>query len=293
MTAFIHTLKHPRVRELAWICFSEPIIHDPGALACKVTAADFELHEARREALLALDMSPQPLLNHLEENCRSRRLGLVFESYWHFFLQQDEETELIAHNLPVRDGGRTLGEFDVLYFCHRRQQAIHLELALKYFMATPQPLQAGSPMSQWLGPNSRDRLDIKWQRMRDHQLALPATPAGRAALNELGISEIAQEVAVKGWLFYHPERPVEAAPINPAHCRGLWQTLGDFSEREQASDWRYLAKPDWLADFSSATALEAKHWALAEQRPIMLINQAQERRMVAPDTWPENVLAQP
>ena len=128
--------------------------------------------------------------------------------------------------------------------------------------------------------------------MRDHQLALPTKPAAQTVLNELGIDEIEQEVAVKGWLFHHPQRSVEPAPINPAHCRGAWQTHAEFIEAEQESDWRYLAKPDWLADFSSGAALEAKHWALVAQRPIMLINQDQQRRMVAPNNWPDTVLAQ-
>ncbi|MBB3045881.1 hypothetical protein FHR99_000117 [Litorivivens lipolytica] len=293
MNAFIHALKHPRVRELAWICFSEPVLSDLSTLARKVTAARFELHENRQNALLALDHDPEPLLRHLTENCRSKRLGLVFETYWHFFLQHDAETELIAHNLPVRDDGKTLGEFDVLYHCHRRNRAVHLELALKYFMATPEPLQAGSPMSQWLGPNSRDRLDIKWQRMRDHQLALPRKPAAQAVLQELGIPQFEQEAAVKGWLFHHPKRTPEPAPINPDHCRGLWQTHAEFSEQENASDWRYLAKPDWLDSFENAVALEEKHRALTVQRPIMVINEQQERRMIAPDTWPETVLNRP
>lgn len=289
MNEKIRSFKQPLVRQLAWACFSPPLIADFSNLADKVTAPAFELHEDRYRQLMALDADPSPLEHYLAENCRSQRLGLVFESLWHFFLLNDPETELIAHNLPIRDGGTTLGEFDVLYCCRRRQRTIHLELAVKYFMANAQPAKDGNAFSYWLGPNSRDRLDIKWQRMLSHQLALVNTPAAQSALNELGVSGVEQEVAIKGWLFHNRNATVMHSSINPAHQRGLWWPRSQFFDKENLADWHYLVKPQWLADEETATKIDDAVLELSKNRPVMLINTAGERMMLTPDHWPDSI----
>ncbi len=285
----VRAFKQPLVRQLAWACFSPPLIADFSDLADKVTAPAFELHEDRYHRFMALDADPSPLQNYLAENCRSQRLGLVFESLWHFFLQNDPETELIAHNLPIRDKGKTLGELDVLYFCHHRQRAIHLELAVKYFMATEQPAIEDEALSSWLGPNSRDRLDIKWQRMLSHQLALVNRPAAQSILNELAISELEQEVAIKGWLFHHCKVAALSENINPLHERGLWYTRSQFLIEQNPENWLYLVKPDWLADEENAVAIDDSVLALSNRRPVMLINTGGERIMLTPDHWPDSI----
>lgn len=285
----LRSLNDPRVRQLAWACFAPPLIADFSNLAAKVTAPAFELHEDRYRQLLALDAKPAPLHQYLAEHCRSQRLGLVFESLWHFFLRHDPDTELIAHNLPIREQGRTLGELDVLYFCQRRQRTIHLELAVKYFMATPEPRVAGDAFSYWLGPNSRDRLDIKWQRMLNHQLALLATPAAQNALSELALTDIEQEIALKGWLFHHRDGTPLHAAINPQHQRGTWWPTSQFLDEHSLQDWRYLVKPQWFADDKTATDIDASVIALSEKRPVMLINAEGERIMLTPDHWPDSI----
>lgn len=289
MNEKLASLKDPRVRQLAWACFAPPLIADFRNLAAKVTAPAFELHEDRYRQLLALDANPAPLHQHLAEHCRSQRLGLVYESLWHFFLQHDAETDLIAHNLPIREGGKTLGEFDVLYYCHRRHRAIHLELAVKYFMATAEPCVRTDTFSYWLGPNSRDRLDIKWQRMASHQLALLSTPTAQGVLSELSLENVAQEVAIKGWLFHHRDGTPLHADINPQHQRGTWWPGSYFVREHSLSDWRYLVKPDWLADEKSATNIDDAVIALATKRPVMLINHIGERVMLTPDHWPGSI----
>ena len=293
MKDFIHSLQHPRVRQLAWICFSDPLIADfsslAGDLQGKVTAPAFQLHDARRNWLRALDRTPAPLLDYLAQHCSSPRLGLLFESYWHFFLREDPDTTLVANNVPVRAQGRTLGEFDVIYYCHQRRTHVHLELALKFFMATATAPEPKNSLSYWLGPNSRDRLDIKWARMASHQLALVYAPESREILNEFGVDDFVQEAAVKGWLFHHSQ----TIPIHPAihseHPKGIWQTRSEFLESEDPTQWRYLSKPHWLGDWDDSDPLAEKPLRLATERPIMVLTNSGQRRMIAPDNWPATI----
>lgn len=189
------------VRDLAWACFSPPLLISP-TLATDVHNCALTLTEDREQWLRQLDEKPVPLLEHLAQ-ARGTRLGLYFESLWHFFLEQDSQVDLIAHNLPVYEGGQTIGEFDCLYFCHQRQRHVHLELAVKYYLGLHSfgNSAAHSAWNHWVGPAIRDRLDIKLSRLLDHQIQLGRQSAGKQSLQNLGIREPLKEIEIKGYLF--------------------------------------------------------------------------------------------
>jgi hypothetical protein len=162
---------------------------------------------------------------------RDRRLGIYFESLWQFFLSQDEEVELVACNLPVHDGSRTLGEFDVLYFCRRRNCHVHLELAVKFYLGwtrgdAPRDYSA---TRDWLGPDPGDRLDMKVDHLLAHQIQLGGTDAARPLLERLRIDRLAREIEMKGYLF----GPLSAA-IPPPKA---------FDRRQSIHRWRRLGQP--------------------------------------------------
>lgn len=254
-----------------------------------VVTPDLPLTSARREWLSSLDRDDATLRQFMQDHCYSKRLGLVFESLWHFFLREDPATELIAHNIPVRDGNKTLGEFDVLYYCHQTQQAIHLELAVKFFLGLNVNQQTPS-LSHWFGPNRADRLDRKLARLKQHQLPLALSEAGRAALREYDIEAPLQQLQVSGILFHRDNNGTHLS-LNPEHQRGRWQTVDDFVGDSQNSDkqqWRYLAKPHWLeGQYANAAVFTSEYMTLASERPIMAINAAQERLFIVPNQWPE------
>lgn len=249
--------RHRAVRDLAWACFSEPLMLSPALGGADVPLANtgFALNPQRRDWLAELDRSPAPLLAWLDA-APSRRLGLYFERLWQFFLEQDPAVELVAHNLPVRDGGRTLGEFDCLYYCHRRQRHVHLELAVKFYLAHSAGTQSPSPRDCWLGPDSRDRLDLKLQRLLDHQTRLSLHPQGRAVLAKLGIESPLMEMELKGYLF-RPIQQSEQTTGPPAgfnaRCRlSGWLRMAELEARMASADsaggrYQRLPRLHWLA----------------------------------------------
>ncbi len=255
-----------------------------------MTAPQLKLNDQRREWLDRLDCNDTPLRQYMQQHCHSKRLGLVFESLWHFFLREDPATELIAHNIPVRSDSKTLGEFDVLYYCHHTQQAIHLELAVKFFLGLNITQQSPS-LSHWFGPNRADRLDRKLARLSQHQLPLAQCEAGRAALQEYGVDELQQQLQVSGILFHRTQKEASHHSLNTEHQRGRWETLSEFTSQARSNDdlaWRYLAKPGWLEGrFETASNLKPEHIELASERPIMAINAKQERLFIVPNQWPE------
>jgi hypothetical protein len=290
----IRDLQHPLVRDLAWALFSDSLVAlDSGDTA---RPCGLELTARRQRWLTALDGDPVTLSQHVAR-VQPRRLGHYFETLWHFFLERDPDVELIAHNLPVREDGQTLGEFDCIYFCHQRQRFCHLELAVKYYLAWLSPAP-GNPGTLWLGPDSDDRLDRKLARLLDHQSLLAETDAGRAALEKLGVTEPLREIALKGYLFHR--EPKDAIRDCPGE---YWLRQEEFfRQRNYPSEFRFVLLPRlrWLAraDRADDALLHEDLCALLQRREALSrrpnlvaaldgTGEEIERLFVVPAQWPE------
>lgn len=235
---------------------------------------------------------------------------MYFEHLWHFFLQQDPETELIAHNLPVHHQGTTLGEFDCIYYCHRRDCHVHLELAVKYFLAAPRSgnRRTEGAWCDWLGPDNRDRLDLKLDQLLQRQILLGDNPTAKQKLRDLGVVEPAREIAFKGYLF---QSRTAAPPPPPAynHDCHLNHWLGSDQIQSHATElgseaFQILPKMRWLCrarceqprETVSAEQLLSLVAAYFENATYPLLIAAMDKNgvessrfFVTPDTWPEHM----
>lgn len=289
----LQELRSAEVRDLAWSCFSPPLFN-----ACELSADNppgnchFALNAARRQWLRELDAQPEALLDYLAA-ANSRRLGLYFESLWQFFLRSDPQVDLLASNLPVRDGGRTLGEFDLLYFCRQRQRPVHLELALKFYLCAPGA--DGSEWHHWLGPNSRDRLDLKLQRMLDHQIRLSEQAAAREPLAAIGAGAPLRELAIKGRL-YRQQGATGGTP--PAYNRRLqlhcWTHAAGAASALPPGAAVRLARRQWLSPLARSAdggdPAQAGRSARAEQFALLDASGHERQRLfVVADDWPQGL----
>jgi len=296
------------VRDLAWACFAPPLLQveqlaDDGQ---NVASCGLDLNVDRRRWLEQLDREPAPLLDYLgQSDCP--RLGIYFERLWHYFLSRDESVELVAHNLPVRDGQLTLGEFDVIYWCHERRRHFHLELAVKFFLGhrlttTCEPV---SRWHEWLGPNTDDRLDLKVEQLLQRQIRLGERPSAREQLKPLGIVELAQEIAFKGYLFQPLLDPLPAPfAFNSQLALSHWLALTDLERYLQgleAERFLPLPKARWLAPaqpgpgeilFSRVELAQRLHSLLDADRRARLVagfapdGKERYRFFVTTDAWP-------
>lgn len=305
----IYPYQTQEVRDLAAACFSPPLLHI-GQLAGErtgITASTLQLSTERRLWLERLDRDASALLEHLSRH-PTHRLGVYFEQLWHFFLQQDPATELIAHNLPIFDERRTVGEFDCIYYSHQQQCHVHLELAVKYFLGIPRTTNndAVGSAHQWLGLDTLDRLDTKLDQLLQRQSLLGENAAARRKLDDLGIGELAREVALKGCLF----QPVNALPLPPAYntdCEpGTWvelEELSSYCATRDAAMYIVLPKMRWLCTarcIDSRNALDATqlrgwvtHYFERDTYPLLVaaINKNSievSRFFVTPTGWPES-----
>ena len=303
--------KTTEVRDLAWALFSPTVLHSDqlAEKSQQINNCGLTLTPSRQNWLEKLDGEPAPLHEHLN-TLHSSRLGLYFESLWHFFLQEDPGVNLIAHNLPIRQQGRTLGEFDCLYYCFKRERYFHLELAVKYYLSCRNTTIGHGPShwKEWLGPTNTDHLDRKINHLTQHQIQLGNNPAAQDALNELGIDNLAKEIEIKGYLFQSLSDPL---PAPYAHndenrlCRWLpIAELAQYLEKSSEQLFSVLPKTLWLAPTTlknksvearkapSLVALLFEHLS-NRGRPALIAafdpaGYECQRFFVVGDSWPNN-----
>lgn len=297
-------LANPHVRDLAWACFS-PALLTLETLAPEAGATDAKpaLTASRTNWLRQLDQQPQPLLSWLQAR-PATRLGLYFETLWQFFLAEDSDTALLAHNMPVRSSGQTLGEFDCLYYCRRRERPVHLELAVKFYLGHRSTTLGAqeSTAAEWLGPNTVDRLDLKLTRLLTHQSRLSLSPAGRELLSKQGLEQPLREIALRGALFQPAQDALSPPPgYNTALPLGSWQVLRHW-RNEVTAQARFVLLPRlrWLSpvrasnEKQSADELQTQleqHFARGGRPQLVArvddMGCELERYFLASDRWPE------
>ena len=235
LTELLDELRHPAVRDLAWTLLAPPLLRRTPEPQRHPLAASRWRQEPERLAawLREQERQPQHLAAWLAQWPR-QRLGLYYEHLWQFALEQAPDVRLIAANLPVRDGGHTLGELDLLL---RDDDGIHhLELAIKLYLgpspapATGRARRPGPPVTQ-AGTLCR------------HQLPLAATrgsPGAGRPWRRIGRFRIvAERLPVPSWRAGQPAR----------------------RHRATASAWRWLRQRDWPAYLASLAGPQAgQHW---------------------------------
>lgn len=209
------------------------------------------------------DREQLELLSSLVNRKGNPLLGIFYETLWQFLLSQLPDSQVIASNLQVKgeknSQSATLGEYDLIYL--RRNQCIHRELAVKFYLGIPDETgnASGSPWRNWVGPGLKDRLDRKLDRLLHHQALLSETNEGQKTLLKLGIEQpVQKEVLVQGRFFYplYPMNTEESQAVqltevidsdtesktqnhvhrlcqppersNPEHLKGYWLTQNQF-----------------------------------------------------------------
>lgn len=174
-----------------------------------------------------------------------RRLGYYYEEILNSILESSTYIYDIKRNIQAKYANRTVGEFDFIVQTPQ-SGTFHIECAVKFYLCT----YDGTDLSHFEGPNRKDRLDLKWDKLIHKQIRLSETDAGRATIHALNLQAPHTAVLIQGYLFYPFGQPVTTlhASINPDHLRGWWIRN---EHRAQILDdqlrYQILNKPFWLA----------------------------------------------
>ena len=272
--------------DLRWLCHS-PSLVTSDALQCPTVA---ELPVANLEA------------SELESAMRAQqsewfRLGSYFEILIAAYLRCSDRYSDVRTNVAVHDEKRTVGELDFL-LRNQAGETEHWESAIKFYLYAPG--YDPDPNRCFLGPRAVDRLDLKLQRMRTHQLRLSQHPATRAII---GLDDVAHVKAlVRGRLFYPLKMDWQSCCPGtlaaPDHLRGWWSPLESTPELPAAEGYVIARKQDWMTcppacSDSPPLSLESLTRTLHAdiQQPVQVIGVDSEHRelhrgFVVPNRWP-------
>lgn len=251
----LDTLREPAVRDLAWLLLSADLLRaQPPVGALASPFASQQEADATVDWLRALDIDPAELQRDLGAT-RITRLGRYAERLLGWFLQHGPAARLVAAGVPLRRAGVTLGECDFLVQTQQGAR-LHWELAVKCYLhagesrvqsATQPATQPVARLADYVGPNLKDRFDLKLAHVLNHQLPLSA----REEFASVGYEgPWTPQMFIKGWLFYRAgETPADPAELDPSHGRGWWVTRNDWPDfaAAHAETWRALPRLEWLA----------------------------------------------
>ncbi|WP_310134673.1 DUF1853 family protein [Paraburkholderia terricola] len=298
------SLRDAAVRDLAWLLLSADLLRAQPPVGALANPFETPLEAAATvDWLRALDAAPEPLHRDLAAT-RVTRLGRYAERLLAWFLQHGPAARLVAASVPLRRAGVTLGECDFLVQTQQGARQ-HWELAVKCYLHAG---EGRARLADYVGPNLKDRFDLKLAHVLNHQLPLSAREEFASVGHE---GPWAPRMFIKGWLFYrHGETPSDPVELDPAHGRGWWVTRGDWPAFAAAhgQSWRVLPRLEWLAprhherdEAWSAGAAFVDAESLAAQishqpGPTMVAafvsdgtgaSIERSRGFIVPDEWPE------
>ncbi|TXC78632.1 DUF1853 family protein [Luteibaculum oceani] len=163
----------------------------------------------------------------------TKKLGYLAEDFFEKYLADSSRYAPIRRNIQIIEQGITLGELDFIIEDLPSGNLIHLELAFKFYLWNP---QLGTEFCAWIGPNNKDRLDLKLEHFKTRQI-----PLGHKQYPEL-ISQF----LILGQLYlpWKTDFPFSKT-LNPSSLSGFWIKEKDLSTLA-AYKFYYVDKLDWF-----------------------------------------------
>lgn len=225
---------------------------------------------------------PAAVLQQLDQ-LRQGRLGAYFEALAAALLTASGRYRLLASNRIIQAEQRTLGELDLLLEDRSSGEILHLELALKFYLAAP-ACTGIEPAGHWIGAGLHDFLALKMQRLKQHQRRLPqlarTADAWPADLPFPDRSEV--WVVGRGFTPFD-QPPATLTPLSPRAPLGHWLRLSEFQRQPFHGQW--INKANWLAATDRETEAPPRH-PLPNQFFGCLGDGPPQHWFVVPDNWP-------
>lgn len=201
---------------------------------------------------------------------KEARLGHVAEKLFFNLLKQEKENKAICTNLQVIKDKITLGELDALIYDDTTLE--HIEFCYKFYLHDINPNQ--SKFMNWIGPNRRDALHLKVDKLKNKQLPLLYSDEAKAELNKLIPNfeqlEIQQYVSFKAQLFVHLNDWNNAIEYEVGTPDGFYIYFDELN-RLKGSFYIPSKKHEWLLSPDSNV-----NW-VSKEKFIMAINKYYEK----------------
>lgn len=202
-----------------------------------------------------------------------QKLGHLYEEALQNLIEASPQLKLLASHLQIFGANKqTLGELDFLILNQTSQRHIHLELAVKFYLAE----QTTNGDWHYPGPDRRDNWHRKLSHMQNHQLTLCQRPEAKALLQQrFNIDIIETQQLIYGCIFHPANQPTPPTQdtMSTTKRTGKWLRINQWHDHfSDTQDILLIPKPLWPIQLSKDTA-----HLLEPATPQALITLAQDR----------------
>ena len=278
---------HKLINDLAWSIGSPSLLDSEECPHPALLGSNWGKKQiiTARNLLDNEDKAPQKIQSFLSKS-NYFRLGHYFENLVAYWFSIHPDFEILEKNKIIHctEEGRTLGEIDFIVKNITTDDIIHIEVAVKFYLQVEYHEQ-----NFWFGTNLKDRLDIKLQRLINHQISISDT------LDQYTVNK--KQILLKGRLFkYSPILSFEHS----------WLTKSEFIQlNDMKSQWIILQKPFWLAELSDPQSYFLSRDFLSKQQMInhldsmglhpvcvaKIDNNCESKRLfITPDNWEQEAI---
>ena len=180
-------------------------------------------------------------------------IGKQAEFCFAYYLKHSQRYELIASNIQINGETETIGEIDYLVFDSKTQAILHVELACKFYLFDSKLNE--SEMNKWIGPNRKDSLNKKLDKLKLKQFPLIRRKETQVILKELQIevSTIEQQLCLKAFLFLRKGKQENQFSGKYHNCIvGYWIPFAEFISEEEIAMYAVPKKKEWLLPAESS-----------------------------------------
>jgi len=174
-------------------------------------------------------------------------IGKQAEFCFAYYLKHCRRYELIASNIQINGEIETVGEIDYLVFDTEAQDTLHVELACKFYLFDSSLNE--TEMDKWIGPNRKDSLKKKLDKLKLKQFPLIRRKETQDTLKELQIevNTIKQQLCLKAFLFLRRGSVSSKFSENYQVCIvGYWLPFTEFISEEKTAMYSIPKKKEWL-----------------------------------------------
>ena len=172
----------------------------------------------------------------------SIRLGKWVEKFVSLQIDNQKDASIILENIKVKKNNNTIGELDLLF--DRNGQTIHLEIAYKFYLLNNS--NDTKKLENWIGPNRKDNLNLKLEKIRTKQFPLLFKEETKTHLDQIDFESINQQTCFKAQLFI----PLSSqnTSIEPLNNDCIVGTYFNYDKIDSFKECRFYipSKLEWL-----------------------------------------------
>lgn len=172
------------------------------------------------------------------------RLGKYIERFVSYQLKQEQNIQILTENIQIQQNKKTLGELDCIL--RMNNEPIHLEIIYKFYLYDASV--GSSEIDHFIGPNRKDSLQEKVNKLKNKQLPLLYSDECFNYLKTVNLApkKIKQQVYFKGQLFVpYSNQQIKLQQLNEACIVGFYIYFKDL-EFFKDSKFYVPNKKNWL-----------------------------------------------